>query len=103
VVRYWDRDEQAVVKVDDSLQGTCRDSAGCLGPGSQGRCKMHPHWAKLLLESTAEGQDTPTRGKDGVRSSRALMPRLVHIPELGQNKIYGSQTALSSLLQSEPP
>jgi len=39
----------------------------------------------------------------GVRSLRTLTPRLVHEAEPGKNKIWGSQTARFSLLQSEQP
>jgi hypothetical protein len=44
-----------------------------------------------------------TGREGGVRSLRALTPRLVYMAEPGKNKIWGSQTARAFLLQSEQP
>jgi hypothetical protein len=66
-----------------------------------------PVGAQHLLvpgQPVGEGLGHHSMGREcGVRSLRTLTPRLVHEAEPGKNKIWGSQTARFSLLQSEQP
>ena len=83
--------------------GTSRQARGGTTPVRHGVASGRRPGCRTL-ESTAEGPGHHGTGREGgVRSLRALTPRLVYMAEPGKNKIWGSQTARAFLLQSEQP
>jgi hypothetical protein len=97
-----------------TLEATSSVGPGSGTPGASGRARRGTtpaspgaaSWRRPGCHTLGEhsgGPGAPQYGEYGVRSLWALTPRLVHGAEPGKNKIWGSQTARFSLLQSEQP